>query len=141
MNRNTSSSFRKDSLAGFFLLFFAAAFFNRLAFSQTLLSERPVKQAQGQRGLTLEERVHELSLRLNLSEEQAKKITSILTKSKENTSKLIEDASEKIKVLKAKAEADVENVLTKEQRRAYKKAPAPPEEKEDTVLKVFKGSR
>jgi hypothetical protein len=112
----------------------------RPAFAQTLLSQRPITK-QGPQRKTIEEKVQELYLQLNLSEEQRKKIVQILTKSRENTSKVIEDLSEKIAAIKKKSEADIEALLTREQRLKYKNTREPQEEEEeDTILKVFKGA-
>jgi Spy/CpxP family protein refolding chaperone len=111
------------------------------AFAQsTLLSQRPMTK-QGPQRMTIEEKVQELYLRLNLSEEQRKKIIQILTKSRESVSKVIEDLSEKIAAIKKKSEADIEALLTREQRLKYKKTQeAQEEEEEETILKVFKGA-
>jgi hypothetical protein len=112
-----------------------------LAFAQdTLLSQTQRRRPQGQRPQTIEEKVQELTLELNLTEKQSLKITEILNKSKEKIGEFIEEISDKIRAVKKKADSEVQGVLTKEQRLKYKGAPEPKEEEdEDAILKVFQG--
>jgi Spy/CpxP family protein refolding chaperone len=109
-------------------------------FAQMLQSKEEGKQVSGQRGQTIEERVNELNTNLNLTEEQREKITEILTKAKEETSKIVEEVSIKIRLIKSNAEIEIERTLTKEQLIKFKGIPQI-EEEEDTILKVFDGAK
>jgi F0F1-type ATP synthase membrane subunit b/b' len=99
-------------------------------------SAKPRQQAR-ERIEKIQARVNELDAKLNLNDEQKKKITGILTKAKEATAKILEDVGDQITQLKANAETEIEGVLTKQQFEKYKEVPA--EKDDDNVLKIYKG--
>jgi len=107
-----------------------------LIYAKMIESAKPRSQLR-ERIEKIQARVIELDKKLNLSEEQKKKITAILTKTKEETTKILEEAGDKIAELKSNTEVEIEGVLTKKQFSIYKEVP---EEKEDeSILKIFKG--
>jgi F0F1-type ATP synthase membrane subunit b/b' len=127
----------------FTLVFISLVFFLSVVnftSAQMLESEKQGERAKEQRGQTIEERVNELNANLNLTEEQREKVTGILTKAKEETSKIVEEVSVKIRVIKSNAETEIEGALTKEQLAKFKGIPQI-EEEEDTILKVFDGAK
>jgi len=107
-----------------------------ISLAKMLEKKRPRLPSKEQRGERIQNRVKELSIKLNLNDEQGKKITGILTKSKEKINQLLEETGDKIAQMREKSEQDLQAVLTKEQRDKY--IAAPQESEEEELIKVFK---
>jgi|GEM_PF-4137497 len=113
-------------------------FTNSLVFAKMMESKKPLAPPKWQRQEKIKRRVRDLSIKLNLTEEQQKKITEILNKSREDIAKILEETSDKIYQIKMQVEQDIEGVLTEEQRKKFNKIQEK-EEEDESVLKIFKG--
>ena len=111
-------------------------------FSEMMKSEKPVVSkkpaARDQKPEKIEARIKELDDKLDLTLEQKGKIKEILTGVRQETSKLVSEAAAKAKKLREKGDADIEAILTKEQRDIFNNVPKEEETPEDEMLKVFK---
>jgi Spy/CpxP family protein refolding chaperone len=107
-------------------------------FAKMMESSKPRLSTKAQRLGKIQARVIALNKKLNLSDLQRKQITDILAKVKEDTAKMLEEAGENIKELKAKGEEEIEKVLTKEQKDKFNNVHE--EEEDEDVVKVFKSN-
>ena len=120
----------------FFLVMMLCIFIGQLAFARMMESKKLTFKQQ--RLDKIKSRVNNLTKKLTLTEDQQKKITIILTESKEEVIKLLEDSGTKIADLRKKAEDQIEEVLTPEQRDKFRGVEEKDAEDEE-VLKIFKG--
>lgn len=109
----------------------------QLLFAKMIESQKSVAPSRRERLERVQARVNELNAKLNLSEEQKKAITGILTNTKDEVAKLFEAAGTKIGELKEKSEEAIKSVLTKEQRDKLDEVAADTEE--EGILKIFRG--
>ena len=109
------------------------------AFAKMMESKKPRLSTKEQRLTKVQKRIIELNKKLNLDEQQRRKITDILTQNKEEVVRLLEETGEKIKATKAAGEQEIEKVLAKEQRDKFNNVYEKEEEDED-VVKVFKSN-
>jgi len=122
-----------------FLLGIVVLFAANSAFAKMMESKKPRLSTKEQRLTKVQKRVIELNKKLNLDEQQRRKITDILTQNKEEVVRLLEETGEKIKATKAAGEQEIEKVLAKEQRDKFNNVYEKEEEDED-VVKVFKSN-
>lgn len=105
-------------------------------FAKMLETKKPVKKIKEQRLEKIQDRVEELAEKLNLTEEQKIKATEVLTRDREKTTKVLEEAATKIEEIKNNTDAEIEGLLTEEQKNKFRGVPEDEEEK--TWLKIFK---
>jgi len=122
-----------------FLLGIVVLFAANSAFAKMMESKKPRLSTKEQRLTKVQKRIIELNKKLNLDEQQRRKITDILTQNKEEVVRLLEETGEKIKATKAAGEQEIEKVLAKEQRDKFNNVYEKEEEDED-VVKVFKSN-
>ena len=109
------------------------------AFSKLLEKKRTRLPTKEERANRIKDRVTKLSIQLSLNEEQRKKITDILNRSKEEIYRILEETGEKIADLKLQTEKNLQDLLTKEQREKYNKI-YQEEQAEDEDMTIFKSS-
>jgi hypothetical protein len=112
------------------------------ASSQMLESEKPRSlSVKEQRLERIEARIKELDDKLDLDLGQKIKVKEILTKEKEETGKVLNEAAVKVKKIKDKFDTEIETVLTKRQRNLLREVPEEEEEEEEELLQVFKSNK
>ena len=107
-----------------------------LASAKMLETKKPILPTAKDRQERIKARVSALDKKLDLTETQEKQITDILTRSKEDVNKILEDAGERIAAIKEKAELQVQEVLTTTQREKFNQVEE--EEPDDDPTKVLK---
>ena len=107
-------------------------------FAKMMESSKPRLSTKAQRLGKIQARIVMLSKKLNLSDLQRKQITDILSKVKDDTAKILEEAGENIREAKAKGEEEIEKVLAKEQKDKFNNVHE--EEEDEDVVKVFKSN-
>ena len=105
-------------------------------FAKMMESSKPRLSTKAQRLGKIQARVIALNKKLNLSDLQRKQITDILTKVKDDTAKILEDAGENIREVKARGEEEIDKVLNKEQKDKFSNVHE--EEVDEDIVKVFK---
>lgn len=108
-----------------------------LAYAKMIESEKERLPSQKQRIEKIQTRVNELHQKLDLNSEQVRAVTEILTRTKEATMKLLEEAGGKILELKKKGEEEIQALLTEEQK--GKLQGIAEETEEEDILKIFRG--
>lgn len=94
------------------------------ACSEMLESEEPRRASiQKQRVEKIEARIKELDDKLGLTLEQKIKVKEILTKTKEETSKVLDEVAAKVKKIKDRSDAEIKTVLTKRQKGLLREVP------------------
>jgi len=105
-------------------------------FAKMMESSKPRLSTKAQRLGKIQARVIALSKKLSLTDLQRKQITDILTKVKDDTAKILEDAGENIREVKARGEEEIDKVLNKEQKDKFSNVHE--EEVDEDIVKVFK---
>lgn len=114
------------------------------SFAEMMQSEKPVvarnpASAKAPKLERIEARIKDMDNKLDLTLDQKSKIREILNGVKQETAKLVTEAAAKAKKLREKGDAEIEVILTKEQRNIFNNAPREKEEEvEDEMLKIFK---
>lgn len=103
-----------------------------------LESKKPILPTKKDRQERVRDRVRELDKKLDLSEEQEKKIYDIMWKAKEEVNKILEESGEKIAALKMEMEERWQEILTQEQRDRLKGLDET--EEDDESLAVIKSA-
>ena len=119
------------------LLILGVIFCVNSASAKLLEKKKPRLPTKADRQERIKQRVTDLSVKLSLSEQQAKKITDLLNRSKEETERLLEETGKKIVDLKLQTEKNLQAILTEEQRDKYNKI-YQKEQEEDEDLMLFK---
>lgn len=120
-----------------FLIVITLLFLGHAVFAKMIESKKP--RTRQERVERIKARVQEMTATLNLNGAQKEKITEILTRTKEETLRLIEITGEKITEVKSQAEVEIDAVLSTRQKEQYRNM-TKEEEEEDAFLKVYKST-
>jgi F0F1-type ATP synthase membrane subunit b/b' len=121
-----------------FILSFTLVLVNfTLASSQMLETKKPIKKIKEQKVEKIEDKVNDLSEKLKLTEEQKIKVREILTKAKEETVKILDEAGTKITKIDSDIDSAIEELLTQEQKLKFKGV-TKAEYETDKWLKIYK---
>ena len=104
---------------------------------QAIVAQVPKKERN-----KAEEELNEIDIKVGLYPEQKDKILGLISAAQDQKRKILEDAGTRISAVDVKMEADIEKVLTEEQRTKFRATDVIQEEsakeKEDEWLKVFR---
>ncbi len=95
-----------------------------------------VKTIRERRAATILEKANEMVVKCDLDLDQKLKVVEILTKTREEVDKLLEEVVDKLSEIKAKEKSGIEATLTEEQRKKFTEAPK--FEEEEDLMKVYK---
>ena len=119
-----------------FLLVLTGVFFLGIYSVSAQMLKSKVKTVRERRTATILEKANEMAIKFDLNLEQKLKIIEVLTKTREEIDKLLEEVADKLNVIKTVEKADIEVVLTPEQRVKFSEPPV--FEEEDELMKIYK---
>jgi hypothetical protein len=126
---------------GFLLLLILLSVFGD-ASSQMLESEKPRSLSiKEQRLERVEARIKELDDKLDLDLGQKIKVKEVLTKEKEEISKILNEVAGKIKKIKERSNTEIEKFLSKRQIDLLREVPEEEGDEEAELLQVFESNK
>jgi hypothetical protein len=132
--------FFKNSLVFLSLLILLSVFGD--ASSQMLESEKPRSlSVKEQRLERIEARIKELDDKLDLDLGQKIKVKEILTKEKEEISKILSEVAGKVKKTKERSNTEIEKFLSKRQINLLREVPEEEGDEEAELLQVFESNK
>ena len=106
-------------------------------FAKMLETKQPVKKTKEPKTESVDDKLQKLSEKLKLTEEQKIKVREVLSRSKEEIIKVLDEAGTKIERIDNNTDAEIESLLTEEQKNKF--STGPKEESEtDKWLKIYK---
>jgi hypothetical protein len=95
-----------------------------------------VRTTRERRAATILQKANEMAIKFDLNLEQKLKIIKVLTKTREEIDKLLDEVADKLNEIKGNEKSGIEAALTEEQRQKFSEPPV--FEEEDELMKIYK---
>jgi len=95
-----------------------------------------IKTTRERRAATILQKANEMAAKFDLNLEQKLKIIEVLTKTREEIDKLLEEVADKLNEIKVNEKSGIETAMTEEQRKKFSEPPV--FEEEDELMKIYK---
>jgi len=119
----------------FLLVLIGVFFLGVYSVSAQMLKSR-TKTTRERRAATILQKANEMAVKFDLNLEQKLKVIEVLTKTREEIDKLLEEVADKLNEIKVNEKSGIEVALTEEQRKKFSEPPV--FEEEDELMKIYK---
>ena len=121
-----------------FLLVLIGVFFLGVYSVSAQMLKSKTKTTRERRAATILQKANEMAAKFDLNLEQKLKVIEVLTKTREEIDKLLEEVADKLNEIKVNEKSGIEVALTEEQRKKFSEPPV--FEEEDDLMKIYKSN-